>query len=152
MVVEHDMHFIGALCEEVIVLDFGRKIAEGRPEDDPPQRAWSRRLISVRRPPSRWSVTVQLAVHDLDVRYGRVHALRGVSLRLDAGEAVAVLGANGAGKSSLLRALLGLVRPSGGSVMLDGRDITALSPSAPGARRAGAGAGRPPHRDDPYGR
>jgi branched-chain amino acid transport system ATP-binding protein len=73
---------------------------------------------------------VQLAVHDLDVRYGRVHALRAVSLRLAAGEAVAVLGANGAGKSSLLRALLGLVRPSGGSVMLDGRDITALSPSA----------------------
>ena len=50
---------------------------------------------------------MQLEVHDLDVRYGRVHAVRGVSLELAAGEIVAVLGANGAGKSSLLRALLG---------------------------------------------
>jgi energy-coupling factor transporter ATP-binding protein EcfA2 len=38
LVVEHDMHFIGALCEEVIVLDFGRKIAEGTPEEISPQR------------------------------------------------------------------------------------------------------------------
>jgi branched-chain amino acid transport system ATP-binding protein len=73
---------------------------------------------------------VQLEVHDLDVRYGRVHAVRGVSMRLGEGEIVAVLGANGAGKSSLLRAVLGLVRISVGSVMLDGRDITHESTSA----------------------
>ncbi len=66
---------------------------------------------------------MSLDVRDLDVRYGRVHAVRGVSLRLGAGEVVAVLGANGAGKSSLLRALLGLVRPAGGSVTFEGRDI-----------------------------
>jgi branched-chain amino acid transport system ATP-binding protein len=73
---------------------------------------------------------VQLELHDLDVRYGRVHAVRGVSMRLSDGETVAVLGANGAGKSSLLRAVLGLVRLSGGSVMLDGRNISAESPAA----------------------
>jgi branched-chain amino acid transport system ATP-binding protein len=66
---------------------------------------------------------LSLDVHDLDVRYGRVHALRGVSLQLGSGEVVAVLGANGAGKSSLLRAILGLVRPAGGSITFDGDDI-----------------------------
>ena len=65
-----------------------------------------------------------LTVHELEIRYGRVHAVRGVSMTLAAGEVVAVLGANGAGKSSLLRGLLGLVHPSGGTVRFDGCDIT----------------------------
>jgi branched-chain amino acid transport system ATP-binding protein len=65
-----------------------------------------------------------LAVHELEVRYGRVHAVRGVSMTLAEGEVVAVLGANGAGKSSLLRAVLGLTRPSGGTIAFAGCDIT----------------------------
>jgi branched-chain amino acid transport system ATP-binding protein len=58
------------------------------------------------------------------VRYGRTRAVQGVSLELDAGEIVAVLGANGAGKSSLLRAIQGTVRPAGGAVRYRGDDIT----------------------------
>jgi branched-chain amino acid transport system ATP-binding protein len=73
---------------------------------------------------------MQLEVHDLDVRYGRVHAVRGVSVNLAEGEIVAVLGANGAGKSSLLRAVLGLAKPAGGAVVFDGRDVTRWSTSA----------------------
>jgi branched-chain amino acid transport system ATP-binding protein len=73
---------------------------------------------------------MQLLLDDLNVRYGRVHAVRGVCLALAEGEIVAVLGANGAGKSSLLRSVLGLVRPSGGTVMLNGRDITRWPTSA----------------------
>jgi branched-chain amino acid transport system ATP-binding protein len=68
-------------------------------------------------------VTVLLAVRDLDVRYGRVRAVRGVSLGLEPGEIVAVVGANGAGKSSLLRALLGVERLAGGRIEFDGSDI-----------------------------
>jgi branched-chain amino acid transport system ATP-binding protein len=68
-------------------------------------------------------------VRDLDVRYGRIHAVRQVSLDLAQGAVVAVLGANGAGKSSLLRSLLGLVKPTGGSVCFDGCDITHWSAS-----------------------
>jgi branched-chain amino acid transport system ATP-binding protein len=70
-----------------------------------------------------------LAVHDLEVRYGRVRAVRGLSLTLARGEIVAVLGANGAGKSSLLRALLGIERAASGQVEFDGIDITGWSPS-----------------------
>src|SRR5437867_2854685 len=68
-----------------------------------------------------------LSVENLEVRYGRTRAVQGVSLELDAGEIVAVLGANGAGKSSLLRAIQGMVRPAGGAVRYRGDDITGWS-------------------------
>ncbi|MGD9920257.1 MAG: ABC transporter ATP-binding protein [Pseudorhodoplanes sp.] len=70
-----------------------------------------------------------LDVRDLHVRYGRVHAVRGITLTLGAGQVVAVVGANGAGKSSLLRAILGIEKTSGGSVGYDGTDITRWSAS-----------------------
>lgn len=68
-----------------------------------------------------------LEVEGLDVRYGRTQAVRGVSLDVQAAAVVTVLGANGAGKSSLLKAIAGAVRPAGGRVVFDGADITALS-------------------------
>jgi branched-chain amino acid transport system ATP-binding protein len=73
---------------------------------------------------------MRLEVNDLHVRFGRVHAVRGVSLALAEGEIVAALGANGAGKSSLLRAVLGLVRPASGTVTFNGRDVTRWPASA----------------------
>ena len=76
-----------------------------------------------------------LDARDLDVRYGRVHAVRGVSVHINEGEIVTVLGANGAGKSSLLRALLGIERIAAGSINFDGTELTHLSPS----RRVQAG-------------
>jgi branched-chain amino acid transport system ATP-binding protein len=71
---------------------------------------------------------VRLELDDVHVRYGRVHAVRGVSLAVGAGEIVAVLGANGAGKSSLLKAVMGIEPISGGRIVLDGVDITSWSP------------------------
>jgi branched-chain amino acid transport system ATP-binding protein len=71
-------------------------------------------------------VNVVLEVKDLKVSYGQIEALKGVSMRIDRGEFVGVIGANGAGKTSLLMALSGAVRTKGGSVMLDGRDVTHL--------------------------
>ena len=76
-----------------------------------------------------------LSVHDLSVRYGDATALVGVSFDVPAGTALAVLGANGAGKSSLARAVSGLVRAAGGSVVLDGTDVTSWP--AHRIRRAG---------------
>jgi branched-chain amino acid transport system ATP-binding protein len=70
-----------------------------------------------------------LDVTGLDVRYGRTHAVKGVDLTVGQGEIVTVLGANGAGKTSLLRALQGAVRPAAGRVVFDGRDLTATSPA-----------------------
>jgi branched-chain amino acid transport system ATP-binding protein len=68
-----------------------------------------------------------LDLRELEVRYGRLHAVRKVSLTVEQGEIVAVLGANGAGKSSLLRALLGIERIAAGTIVFDGIDVTRLS-------------------------
>ncbi len=65
-----------------------------------------------------------LEVHDLVTTYGPVKALDGVSLTVPAGKVTAVLGANGAGKTSLLRTVSGLVRGRSGRVVLEGQDIT----------------------------
>jgi branched-chain amino acid transport system ATP-binding protein len=64
-----------------------------------------------------------LEVEDLDLFYGDAQALAGVSLTVPAGEIVAIVGANGAGKTSLIRAIAGMERPSGGAVRFEGRDI-----------------------------
>jgi branched-chain amino acid transport system ATP-binding protein len=71
-----------------------------------------------------------LDVKGLDVRYGRTHAVKGVDLNVAEGEIVTVLGANGAGKTSLLRALQGAVRPASGTISLDGKEMSAASPAA----------------------
>jgi len=69
-----------------------------------------------------------LEVRDLNVHFGGIHALKGVSLEVADGEVVTLIGANGAGKTTTLRTVSGLVRPSAGSVLVDGRDITRTSP------------------------
>ena len=74
-------------------------------------------------------MTALVEVKDLVVRYGPAVALDGVSLTLDAGERVALVGANGAGKSSLLNAVCGVVRPAAGSVRVAGDDVTARTPN-----------------------
>jgi branched-chain amino acid transport system ATP-binding protein len=71
-----------------------------------------------------------LEIHDLIAGYGGVPVLRGVSLRIAKGEIVGLLGANNAGKTTLINALSGLVVPMSGQILLDGKDVTALSAKA----------------------
>ncbi|MFM7569529.1 MAG: ABC transporter ATP-binding protein, partial [Betaproteobacteria bacterium] len=68
-----------------------------------------------------------LEVNALDVQYGTTRAVRELDLKVEPGEIVAVLGANGAGKSSLLRSVQGLVRPAGGSIRFEGQSVLGLS-------------------------
>jgi branched-chain amino acid transport system ATP-binding protein len=69
-----------------------------------------------------------LEVESLDVYYGAVHALKGVTLRAEAGEIVTLIGANGAGKTTLLRSISGLIRPRAGAIRFEGRDLTRTPP------------------------
>jgi len=69
-----------------------------------------------------------LKVESLDVYYGAVHALKGISIEARDGEIVTLIGANGAGKTTLLRALSGIVPSRSGRITFDGRDITKLPP------------------------
>jgi branched-chain amino acid transport system ATP-binding protein len=71
-----------------------------------------------------------LEIRDLVVRYGEIEALRGVSLTVDQGQVVTLLGANGAGKSTTLRAISGLAKPAAGEILFDGKSIAGLGPEA----------------------
>ena len=76
-----------------------------------------------------------LTIDRLEVRYGGITALRGVSLEVNEGETVLLVGANGAGKSSIINAVMGLVSTSGGAIRFASRDLLAMSCD----RRARAG-------------
>jgi branched-chain amino acid transport system ATP-binding protein len=70
-----------------------------------------------------------LEVHGLHAGYGKVEVLRGVSLRVEAGQVVSIIGPNGAGKSTVFRTVFGLLPARRGSVLLDGEDITNRPPA-----------------------
>jgi len=87
-----------------------------------------------------------LAVEDLAVDYGGRRAVEGVSLTVGRGEIVTLLGANGSGKSTTLRAISGLVKPARGRVLYEGRDIT----RAPADQIVAAGVGHVPEGRDVF--
>lgn len=66
----------------------------------------------------------------LHTHYGQSHILRGVDFRVDAGQTIGLMGRNGMGKSTLLKSLMGIVKPSGGTVQVKGRDMTGATPYA----------------------
>ena len=69
-----------------------------------------------------------LAVNDIHVYYGSIHAVKGVSLEVNEGEIVTLIGANGAGKSTVLNTISGLLHPRGGSVTFMGQDLKGVPP------------------------
>jgi branched-chain amino acid transport system ATP-binding protein len=69
-----------------------------------------------------------LKVSDLSVHYGVIHALRGISFEVGAGEIISLIGSNGAGKSTTLHAISNIIKKSSGHVVFDGQDISALPP------------------------
>lgn len=89
-----------------------------------------------------------LEVNDVGVRYGSLQAVRGISFEVGEGQIVALIGANGAGKSTTLKAVMGLVEASSGSIRVDGRDVTRL----PSASRVTAGVALSPEGRRLFGR
>jgi branched-chain amino acid transport system ATP-binding protein len=145
------------VCKQVAVLNFGKKIADGPPEQVSTDAAVIKAYLGsggekeVTSAPGAAGVAHEeeeiaevasagkpvkepekaiLDVHDLSVSYGAINAVRGVSLRVATGEVVALIGANGAGKSTILNTLSGLIRPDSGSALFDGLDLTEASSSA----------------------
>ena len=78
-----------------------------------------------------------LDVQGLNTYYGMSHVLQGISLTVEKGEIVALLGRNGMGKSTTLKSIIGLVKPKSGSVVFGGKDITGYPPYK--VARAGIG-------------
>jgi len=81
------------------------------------------------------SVSPLLEIRDLHVAYGPIRAVRGISLRVPAGQAVCLIGANGAGKSTTLNAISGLLKPLSGSIRFDGQEIAGWRPERVAGRR-----------------
>jgi branched-chain amino acid transport system permease protein len=134
VLIEHDMGFVEGLCDRVLVMDAGRLLAEGTPAevrvhplvieaylgtDDEPART-----TEAGGGGHRTSGEALLEVSGLRAGYGPVTVLSDVSLEVRRGEVVALLGANGAGKTTALRTIAGLHRARAGSVRFDGADIT----------------------------
>ncbi len=83
-----------------------------------------------------------LEVKELVIAYGNLEAVHGVSFTVEAGELVSIIGANGAGKSSILNGIMGLVEPKAGTIFFDGKEIGSL----PAHRRAKMGLSLVPER------
>jgi len=79
-------------------------------------------------------------LRDLEVDYGVIRALKGISLHIEKGEIVTLIGANGAGKSTTLRTISGLIKPKSGSIIFEGKDITKL----PATKRVASGISQAP--------
>lgn len=69
-----------------------------------------------------------LEIKDLNVRFGGIRAVDGISMNVQEGKIITLIGANGAGKSTILRSVLGIVRPASGDILLNGESIVGLSP------------------------
>ena len=74
-----------------------------------------------------------LEVNDINVYYGAIHAIKGISFSVDEGEVVTLIGANGAGKSTTLNTVAGLLRPREGSIHFGGKDLARVHAADDGA-------------------
>lgn len=135
VLVEHDMELVMDLSDNVLVLDSGEPIAFGPPDairrDDRVIAAYLGKQgfsAPARTKPLETSSTPLLAVHQMSVGYGSALVLKQLSLQIHFGELVAVLGANGAGKSTMMSALAGLLSPESGRITLDDEAIEHLEP------------------------
>ena len=137
MLVEHDMDVVFALADRIIVLDQGNLLVEGAPaeiQNNPKVQEiylggdleGSQSQRPAQQNPSAGEKLIE--VENIDTFYGMSQALHSVSMEVNRGEAVALLGRNGVGKTTTLRSITGLTPPRNGAIRLRGEIISGLPP------------------------
>lgn len=130
LLIEHDMSLVMKICERIVVIDYGVTIAEGLPDeistnskvitaylgsdDEIDEQGFESKKRRGRK---------MLRVENVNVSYGAIHALHDISLTVNDGEVVSLIGANGAGKTTTLRTITGLKNASTGVIEYDGKDL-----------------------------
>ncbi len=135
LIVEHDIDRVLSFCQEVTVMNEGKVLINGTPEIVRTDRQVQEIYTGTGTPTvvGRSDAATQagetvLQVDGLHTFYGKSHILNGAALDVRKGEIVALLGRNGAGKSTFLKAIAGIVKPAEGTLLLRGDDVTGLSP------------------------
>jgi branched-chain amino acid transport system permease protein len=144
ILIEHHMSVVNEVCDFVTVLDEGRVIAEGLPDEV----RRNPRVIEAYLGDSRETAVSSrklegealLRVEHLHAGYGASRVLHGISFEVKPGSVVALIGANGAGKTTAMRAVSGMLKPAGGRILLEGREVQHL----PAARIARLGMAHTP--------
>jgi ABC-type branched-subunit amino acid transport system ATPase component len=136
LLVEHDIDRVFAVADKITVMNEGRVLVEGdaqtvrsHPEV---QRVYigggQAHVAALERPPQAAAGALILQVQGINTFYGKSHILHDVSFEVRSGEVVALLGRNGAGKSSTFKSILGIAPPRSGSVTLSGRTVSGMTP------------------------
>ena len=135
LLVDHNVKSVSALVDRVLAMYVGEPIAEGTPAEvmrnDTVRRVYlgGTTLAEAGTRPPRAKTATALKVDDVSVFYGKAQALEGVSLHVEEGELVSVIGLNGAGKTTLFNAISGLV-PYSGAIHFGGNSLRGTSPAA----------------------
>ncbi len=133
ILIEHHMHVVNEVCHFVTVLDEGKIIAQGQPDEIKRNPRVIEAYLGASKESSysarKLGDTALLRVENLHAGYGASEVLTGASFEVRAGSVVALIGANGAGKTTAMRVLSGILKSTKGRVLLDGKEVQHLPAS-----------------------
>ena len=133
LLIEHQMRVVMGICEYITVMDFGESHRPRHSVGNPGQPARGRGISWPRLSCPLGKIQTEegpmmLEVENLNVYYGAIHALKGISFHVEKGEIVTLIGANGAGKSTTLSTISGLLRSRTGKIVFQGENISLTEP------------------------